>query len=654
MAWTGAFGQTSYPRSIMCPNLLSLSTAASQKIASLPPAFRKRSILLLLLVTMPMAVDAQYTYSTNNGTITITKYTGPGGTVVIPATIAGLRVTTIGSQAFGYSASLTNVMMPNSLTNIGVGAFTDCTGLMSVTIGNSVPSIGDQVFFNCTSLAGVTIPSSVTNIGFQAFYQCSGLTSVTLPSSLTSIGSESFSWCTKLTSVTIPSGVSNIGDFAFDSCIGLSAITVDALSPFYSGLAGVLFNKTQTALIQCPGAKAGTYAVPNGVTSIGSSAFRNCNSLTNVTIPNSVTNIGDSAFGSSTSLSAITVDPLNSFYSSLAGVLFNKTQTTLIQCPGAITGTFTVPASVTSIVSTAFIGCRSLTGIMVDPLNSFYSSLAGALFDKAQGTLIQFPAGKTGAYSIPSGVTNIGDYAFAACAGLTNVLIPNGAIDIGVGAFTECANLGSIAIPDSVISIGSEAFEACTKMTSLTIGNSVTTIGTYSFYNCTSLTNLTIPNNVTDIADRAFEACTSLTSVTVGNSVTNIGSLAFGFCANLTSVYFKGNAPTVDSAAFGNDVAMIYYLAGTAGWGVTLDGLPTALWNPRIQTGNASFGLKTNRFGFTIAGITNSVFVVEACTNLAKPGWSALQTNTLAGGSTYFSDAQWTNHPVRFYRILLP
>jgi len=78
------------------------------------------------------------------------------------------------------------------------------------------------------------------------------------------------------------------------------------------------------------------------------------------------------------------------------------------------------------------------------------------------------------------------------------------------------------------------------------------------------------------------------------------------------------------------------------------------LWNPQVQTGDASFGLRTNQFGFTIIGTTNLDIVVEACTNLANPIWSAVGTNTLTGGSSYFSDPQWTDYLARFYRLRSP
>lgn len=76
--------------------------------------------------------------------------------------------------------------------------------------------------------------------------------------------------------------------------------------------------------------------------------------------------------------------------------------------------------------------------------------------------------------------------------------------------------------------------------------------------------------------------------------------------------------------------------------------------DPQVQTGDASFGVRTNRFGFTVAGYSNVVVVVEACANLANRVWVPVQTNVLTGGSFYFSDSQWTNFPGRFYRLRAP
>jgi hypothetical protein len=90
------------------------------------------------------------------------------------------------------------------------------------------------------------------------------------------------------------------------------------------------------------------------------------------------------------------------------------------------------------------------------------------------------------------------------------------------------------------------------------------------------------------------------------------------------------------------------------GWGTTLGGRPAALWNPRFQTDYPNFGVRTNRFGFSITGTTGIPIVLEACTNLPSPVWESLQSGTLTNGSVYFSDPHWTNHPLRLYRIRSP
>jgi hypothetical protein len=161
---------------------------------------------------------------------------------------------------------------------------------------------------------------------------------------------------------------------------------------------------------------------------------------------------------------------------------------------------------------------------------------------------------------------------------------------------------------------------------------------------------------VIDIESFAFWGCTNLTSITIPAGITNIDDHAFYYCTNLIAAYFQGNAPSLgDSYVFGGDnKSTVYYLPGTTGWGTTFGGRPTALWNPQVQTSGASFGVRTNRFGFTIIGTSGLIVVVEVCTNPNNPLWSPVGTNTLTGGLSYFSDSQWTNYTRCFYRIRSP
>ncbi len=99
-----------------------------------------------------------------------------------------------------------------------------------------------------------------------------------------------------------------------------------------------------------------------------------------------------------------------------------------------------------------------------------------------------------------------------------------------------------------------------------------------------------------------------------------------------------------------------YYLPGTTGWAAfsTNTGIPVVLWLPLFQTGDASFGVRTNQFGFNIAWASGQTVVVEAASNLSNPLWTPVATNILTSDSVYFSDPQSSNYPARFYRLRSP
>jgi hypothetical protein len=126
-----------------------------------------------------------FTYTETTNVVTITRYTGAGGSVTIPAQINGKPVTSIGDMVFFQCNSLTNIILPNSVNSLGRLAFYECTSLTSITIGNSVTSIGDSAF-SATSLTSITIPNSVTSIGDYAFDCCYSLTSVTFEGTIVS------------------------------------------------------------------------------------------------------------------------------------------------------------------------------------------------------------------------------------------------------------------------------------------------------------------------------------------------------------------------------------------------------------------------------------------------------------------------------------
>ncbi len=163
-------------------------------------AMTRQKVTVLLAVTFlfllfPAVVLAEdYTWSDNgDGTCTITDYTGLGGDVTIPDTLAGLTVTSIGNAAFQNCDALTYVSIPDSVTSIGNDAFNRCRSLTSVTIPDSVTFIGNYVLAFCDALISVTVGSSVTSIGSYAFYSCDALTGVYFKGNAPSLGSSVFS-----------------------------------------------------------------------------------------------------------------------------------------------------------------------------------------------------------------------------------------------------------------------------------------------------------------------------------------------------------------------------------------------------------------------------------------------------------------------------
>ena len=353
-------------------------------------------------------------------------------------TLLGLFIAFGAFAQSGTTGNLTWTLSGGTLTISGTGVMPDYatstapwnsykSSIAAAVVSEGVTSIGRAAFYFCNSLTSVTIGSDVTSIGVGAFRGCNILASVTIPGSVTSIRSLAFEYCNSLTSVTIPAGVTNIEEGAFAGCSALTAINVNATNVAYSSVDGILYDKTQTSLVQCPGAKSGAVVIPSSVTSIGNDAFFGCSGLTSVTIPNSVSSIGAHAFSGCSGLTSVTI-----------------------------------PGSVTSIGEVPFGGCSALTAINVDAsygdtngdgvingsdaYDGAYISVDGILYNESQTTLIQCPGGKSGAVAIPGSVTSIGTYAFTNCISLTSVTIGNGVTSIGDRAFLACSGLTKITV----------------------------------------------------------------------------------------------------------------------------------------------------------------------------------------------------------------
>jgi hypothetical protein len=377
---------------------------------------------LLTFWLLPQCTAQQeFSNTTNNGTITITRYTGSGGIIAVPSTINGYQVTTIGADAFA-STSVTEVFLPATITAIESRSFSACVDLINITLPESLKTIGPNAFRSCARLPSVLIPAAVTSIGTGAFQLCSQLT-------------------------------------------------------------------------------------------------------------------------------AIDVNPANTVYSSVDGVLLDKAQVTLIRCPAGRTNHFAIPPSVITIDVNAFLNC---------PLSSV---------------------------SIPEGVKRINVQAFALCSSLRNVVIPN-----------------------SVTNISDSAFTFNTALTNLSIGRGISTISGNAFANCTSLPRITIPANVRVLGEGAFAGCSALKVAVFEGNAPMFGSSAFPGAAQL--YYLPGTTgwgstvggvrpllwnPRIQQAGVFSSDEPYFAISGTSGLTVVVEAAPTlqgawaAISTLTIQNGSGFF-----------------------------------------------------------------
>ncbi len=359
----------------------------------------------------------------NEGT-GIEKYNGTNTSVIIPSTIDGKDIVWIGNNSFRDKINITNIEIPDTVTRISAEAFKGCSELTSIIIASNVQSVGSDAFKDCDKL---TIYANIASkIGYDGLWDSGRSVHVTIPDTETTINDYAFSFPTggsngTLKSVSIPEGVTSIGKSAFSNCVGLTSV-----------------------------------AIPKGVTSIGDKAFY-YTAIENINMPDSLTSIGQDAF---------------------------------YCCPLT---SITIPNNVTLIEDRTFNRCNSLKTVVFN-----------------------------------QNITSIGNNAFSGCNQLESITIPNKVTSIGDSAFNSCKNLTSVTIEEGLVSIGNSAFFGCENLTNITIPEGITSIGNDAFKSCFKLEEVNIPSTIISIGNSAFSFCKDLRTVTVG-AITppSLGSSAF-------------------------------------------------------------------------------------------------------------------------------
>ncbi len=318
----------------------------------------------------------------------------------------------------------------------------------------------------------------VTDILDSAFADCTGLTEITIPDSVTVIGYHAFYGCSSLTDVYYGGTKEQWSAIAVEAASGLED---EKITIHYSGgdetakdyeYIDIGFIEGTIAITKYLGSDA-EVTIPSEIDGktvgkISISAFESEN-LKKVVIPASVTTIPCFAFSNCPNLAVIEVDSANESYTAEDGVLFNKEKTELLQCPEGKSGTYTVPSGVVLLEYSSFHSCKKLDMIIV-----------------------------------PDGVTKIGNGAFAHCTKVTDIVLPKHMDEMGTAVFENCSSLRKISVPEGLKELNYDTFLGCSSLAEVEIPKDAAWIKTSAFGKCDSLKSLSIPDNVIKISYGAF------------------------------------------------------------------------------------------------------------------------------------------------------
>ena len=504
-------------------------------------------------------------------------------------------VTTLGNQMFYYS-EIETIIIPDSVTSIGTEPFRNSSKLTYVKIGNGLTSIPNNAFRECPMLSQVDCGSGLTSIGTYAFYQCKNLSNFVFNEGITSIGEAAF-YGTGLKTVVLPSTLQTMGSSVFFECYSLYYVNLFECTSLVSVSQNAFYYCESLVFVRLP--KNG-----NTFTTIESSAFAYCISLSDISNLQYARNIGNSAFKGCKSLYSITVGYLPTSGSGantigqsafegcikLTYVQFNSNnyyplsiqQNAFKDCTSlkAIKIGQNTRNSVGTIAKNAFSGCTNVESVELPYLGSSTSApykLSELLSNGGTNNvktvvlnssinLVDSAFSGCGSMTscsvkyLESGFTSIGNKAFSNCKSLLTFSIPYSVNTLGTGLFEECTSLVSVSFSSTsnpyLTSINDRCFYRCSSLIEVNYAYSITSIGNQAFYGCTSLKEFKqgyVGGTfylLQSIGANAFEGCTALITVSLNDNATSIGQYAFSKCTSLSTVTLGNNVASIGQYAF--------------------------------------------------------------------------------------------------------
>lgn len=504
----------------------------------------------------------------------ITGFTGGNQVteVVIPRQIGGQSVTGIGANAFYNCGELTSVVMPDTVTSFGEKAFGECRKLNSILAYGENEVQDNQIVVERDDLSVVELPAGLTSVDTTTFLTCTSIRRFAVAAGNTAykaIGQDGNTENkgemllnidgTKLIRMapagingtySIPEGIKEIGDYALEGNQGGGRKYIIPTSVEKIG---------NYAFYGCGNLNGVEFMAGSKLTTVGAFAFaKNANLSTDphpFTLPESVTNIGESCFKDCVNME---IDLSRTAITTIPQYIFDGCQNI---------HAVTMPASLRTLDAYAFYGCSNL--------NNIY--FLGATLDKI-GTAAFQGCPNLHEIIIPEGITSIEDNTFDGCMNLNKIILPQSVERIGENAFRNCQNIHEMVIPKNVKYIANSSFTGAKQdeidvsqneyaqawigglpkqgatfvvggviyevTNSAEQGGTVAATGTES----KQVRNVVVEDTVmrggytftvTEIAKNAFKRCKKLKKVTIGSNVRKIGAGAFAGDKKLNRVLVK-------------------------------------------------------------------------------------------------------------------
>ena len=445
-----------------CPGLTELTVPEGVTKLSLGNCPGLTSLTLPESLTSLTIGDQSTTGEGEGGCPGLTELVLPAGLTSLGTLIGCTGLTSLTlpesltSMGSVQNCGLTELVIPAGVTSMYTIA--DCQQLASITFPEGMTRMPDII--SCPALTSLHLPDAVTRVDISG---CPALTSIHVPDAVTSIG---ISECAALTSVNIPDAVTWV---SFSGCPSLTDIEISDTHPQYTYTDGMFLKDNYGGdgyyVSNFMKGRTGEVIIPEGVTSISDRVFQDCTGITSVQFPASLSSISYGAFSGCTGLTTVAL-----------------------------------PASL-KYIEGAFAGCTSLTAFTLPEGSESFSVRDGVLYSKDGTKLVCCPAGKEGVFTVPDGVTAIGNYAFKGCEKLTQIVLPEGVKETGYNAFEGCTAMESIDLPEGLTTIGSSAFNGCTALRELTFPRSITKIERQAVFDCPSLEKITILNPYCELSN---------------------------------------------------------------------------------------------------------------------------------------------------------